>query len=783
MAPICTASQVNLLIYHYLKESGFHHACFSLRHEARLDEDPLSKEAVIEAGQLVKYLQKGLLYMTVEAHVNSDGTEKPCSAPFSLIGPPHICDGVPRPIPSKEPSPPRRLTPSPPPQPMASTKVEIAVQTQASRTSQSRDSSMDPVNISETPVQSNGVLGRRDSENSSSNVASSSKSKLDSVSTTEGGTEVIGKRKGGGSKLAKADKRVKRTTTPLLNGGREASEEVGEEPENTSNTPVASSKKSKKVTSATKDTSGSNSNGTAKNGKGTNANAYIPPLTGKAKGKEVASDKVAKLKGHSAEVFLSAWNPTVPGLLASGAGDATVRIWDLGSAIQSDELEGADSTVPAVCRHLPSNHAKDVSALSWNPDGTLLASGSYDGILRLWTPQGDLHLVMSMHQGPIFAVRWNRKGNYILSGSADGTAIVWDLGSGKVRQQFSLHSDSVLDIDWLTGSMNLKGSNVSTAADGTLATCSADNSINLLRLGESKPVKILRGHTDEVNAIRFDPTGTLLASVSDDMTARVWNLNAILGSNYIGISAGSNGRNTNSRHQSSSKRNSATPRQSGGSTEQMDLDDDEGGENDSTSFDASSNHGVNNGSTVANNQICKFVLSGHKKDIFAIAWANHDIDSEDPRLLATASFDNTARIWNAEDGTCLRVFQEHTDSVYSVCFSPDRRFLVTGGMDHRLFISSVTTGEVALAYAGGGGIFDIAWHVGGGRKAVENTTSTGEKKLAGIKQESHSADPGESPGHEQGDESTAPRRHHLALSQANRTLTILDVGSYLDSPN
>lgn len=96
MAPVCTASQINLLIYHYLKESGefsftllcslslcslawpqltsfstgFHHSCFSLRHESRLDEEPLSKEAVIEPGQLVKVLQKGLLYLAVEAHVN-----------------------------------------------------------------------------------------------------------------------------------------------------------------------------------------------------------------------------------------------------------------------------------------------------------------------------------------------------------------------------------------------------------------------------------------------------------------------------------------------------------------------------------------------------------------------------------------------------------------------------------------------------------------------------------------------------------------------------------------
>ncbi|KAK0520482.1 hypothetical protein OC835_007193 [Tilletia horrida] len=70
MPPLCSASEINLLVYHYLKESGFYHACYALRHESRLDDEPLSREAIIEPGQLVRILQKGLLFLAVEAHVN-----------------------------------------------------------------------------------------------------------------------------------------------------------------------------------------------------------------------------------------------------------------------------------------------------------------------------------------------------------------------------------------------------------------------------------------------------------------------------------------------------------------------------------------------------------------------------------------------------------------------------------------------------------------------------------------------------------------------------------------
>jgi transducin (beta)-like 1 len=323
--------------------------------------------------------------------------------------------------------------------------------------------------------------------------------------------------------------------------------------------------------------------------------------------------------------------------------------------------------------------------------------------------------------------------------------------------------------------MDLKGATPSSAADGTLATCSADNSINLLRMGDNKPLKILRGHTDEVNAIRFDPTGKYLASVSDDMTARVWSLDVVLGPNYIGLSNGGSAPSVG-RSQGLGKRGSATPRAPrGGSNDQMDVDDDEDrADNDShnTSIESIS-HGENNGNTSSNSNsilACKHVLSGHKKDIFAIAWAPHDLASEEPRLLATASFDNTARIWNADDGTCLRIFQEHTDSVYSVCFSPDRRFLVTGGMDHRLFVSSVADGSVVMAYAGGGGIFDIAWHVNAAKKSAAAGSTDGSKGR--VKQESSNAATSSS---------SLPRRHHLALSQANRMLTILDVTTCMDS--
>lgn len=184
------------------------------------------------------------------------------------------------------------------------------------------------------------------------------------------------------------------------------------------------------------------------------------------------------------------------------SGDGTARIWTVSS-------DGEPLILPHAPPEAPN---RDVTTLDWTPSGDLLATGSYEGIARVWGPNGTLKHALKKHAGPIFALKWSPRGDALLTGSVDKSAIVWDPTSGDVRQQFAFHSAPCLDVDWRD--------------DDTFATCSNDKQIFVCQLGALAPLKQFSGHKGEVNSVRWDPSGTYLASCSDDFTVKVWTMDS-----------------------------------------------------------------------------------------------------------------------------------------------------------------------------------------------------------------------------------------------------------------
>ncbi|XP_055821413.1 WD40 repeat-containing protein HOS15-like [Solanum dulcamara] len=225
---------------------------------------------------------------------------------------------------------------------------------------------------------------------------------------------------------------------------------------------------------------------------------------------EIPSSDVIVLEGHTSEVFVCAWSPE-RSLLASGSGDSTARIWTIGDGPCNSTIQRRPPNV-VVLKHLESRATEkknDVTSLDWNREGTLLATGSYDGQAKIWNRSGELVSTLKKHKGPIISLKWNKQGDYLLSGSIDTTVVVWNVKSGESKQ-LDFHSGPSLDVAWRN--------------NDSFATSSADKMIYVCKVGENKAVKTFSGHQNEINAIKWDPSGSLLASCSDDSTVKIWSM-------------------------------------------------------------------------------------------------------------------------------------------------------------------------------------------------------------------------------------------------------------------
>ncbi len=333
------------------------------------------------------------------------------------------------------------------------------------------------------------------------------------------------------------------------------------------------------------------------------------------------------LRGHSSEVFVCTWNPT-SNLLASASGDSTARIWPIPNSISSP-LSSQPPINPIILNHPEpdvtagaqprQSKANDVTTLSWNPTGQVLATGCYDGCARLWTPNGELKHTLKLHKGPLFSLKWNKTGSRILSGSVDATTAVWEGDTGKLVRQFRFHSQPTLDVDWRD--------------DSTFASCSTDKMIYLCDMNQEAPVQTYEGHKDEINCLQFDPSGTLLASCSDDFTAKVWTATS---PNWA--------YNLREHH-----REVYTLQWAPNHKDRLILA--------TASFDATVKlWDVTSGKSVR-------TLANHTDPVYSLDF------SPNAEFLATGSFDRCINIWSVKDGKLLKKFRGD-GGIFEVTWNP-----------------------------------------------------------------------------------------------------------------
>jgi WD40 repeat protein len=112
-------------------------------------------------------------------------------------------------------------------------------------------------------------------------------------------------------------------------------------------------------------------------------------------------------------------------------------------------------------------------------------------------------------------------------------------------------------------------------------------------------------------------------------------------------------------------------------------------------------------------------LKGHEARVWMAVF------SPDGERVATASDDTTARIWNAVTGATIAVLKGHVDAVSSVTFSPDGKRVATASDDKTARIWDAATGNLIAVLRGHSGLVNcVAFSSDGSRVATASTDGT-----------------------------------------------------------
>jgi WD40 repeat protein len=271
-------------------------------------------------------------------------------------------------------------------------------------------------------------------------------------------------------------------------------------------------------------------------------------------------------------------------------------------------------------------HFEGVVSLSVRPDNMDVAAGGFNEILGVWRKEEFyfLYRKIKRHSGIINIIK--HAGEEILSVSSDGTVMFWNSSTGELLRKIEIKGETLQAVEY---SSSLLAMSIKSKFNFEVFK---DKGIRLWDLKTNEEICSLTGHKDDVMALAFNKTGTLLASGGKDGIVRIWTLENINNS----FSPGTQEKSVNALCFNSD----GTLLLSGGSDGKIYL------------WDIEKKRQIN-------------ILSGHEGGITSIVF------SPEENKIISGSYDGKVKIWSEENIVTI----ETEWSVRHLNVSPDGTYL------------------------------------------------------------------------------------------------------------